>query len=274
MKTKMRLLPVIAGTIILGAAVASCGHKPKEVSHANLPEDVRPAAESIINDSPERFAGTVAYPLDRPYPLRNITDSASMVKYYHTLIDDSLKRKIKESPDTLWQQQGWRGWTLGEGDFLWIDAGKIYSINYVSRRENHMLDSLRRSEIASLNPKLRGNWTPVACVVDSTSGAIFRIDSRTQADSTVYRLAGYAAGQNLSDTPTIVMYGSLDVEGSMGNRFYHFRDSVGNMAEYSPDFDSEDSVPSIEVDRKGKAMKYHAKPGYWLDHVKSRHGRP
>lgn len=270
MKTKMHFLPAIAGTIILGAAISSCTNSPKEVPHDNLPEDVKPVAESILNDSPTHFAAAMTYPIERPYPLRNIDDSASMVKYYHTLVDDSLRNKVKESPDTLWQENGWRGWTLDDGNYLWIDGGKVYQINYVSKRETTMLDSLRKEEISSLAPSLRGNWTPVMCVVDSTSGTIFRIDTKEVADSSVYRLAGYRAGQSLSDAPAMVLYGNLTLEGSMGNRFYHFTDSTGVVADYTPDLSADDSVPSMAVERHGKFTKYNARPGYWLDHVKPR----
>ena len=42
-----------------------------------------------------------------------------------------------------------------------------------------MLDSLRKEEISSLDPALRGGWTPVVCMIDTIDGAIFRIDTKT-----------------------------------------------------------------------------------------------
>ena len=48
-----------------------------------------------------------------------------MVAYYPTLIDDTLKKTIEEAPDSTWQEQGWRGWTLYDGSYIWIDNGKF-----------------------------------------------------------------------------------------------------------------------------------------------------
>lgn len=273
MKRKLHILPALAGILTLGVIFAGCRQREREVSADRLPEEVRPVALAIMKEKPEDFARNVEYPIERPYPLRNIDDSASMVRYYPTLVDDSLRTVVKTTPDSLWRQDGWQGWTLRDGQYFYIDNGKIYTVNYLSYREKQMLDSLRRAEISTLDPTLRKGWEPVACVVDTASGAVFRIDSRVVGDSVDYRLAGYRAGTDLSSKPTILLYGRMELEGSMGNRFYYFHDADGNKAEYSPDYAPEDSVPSLELDRHGKATYYNARPGYWLDCVKHRHPR-
>ncbi|MDE5874672.1 MAG: hypothetical protein K2H15_03415, partial [Muribaculaceae bacterium] len=78
---------------------------------------------------------------------------------------------------------------------------------------------------------------------------------------------------DLSGNPTIILYGSLELEGSMGNRFYYFSDESGTTALYSPDITDDALSPEIEIDRNGKAKKYGAKPSYWLDHVKKPHAK-
>jgi hypothetical protein len=273
MKAIHKMLPAFTVCLLLGSIVSGCGNKKKKAELSNLPQEVKPVAVAIVSDSPAAFASVVNYPLQRPYPLKDIKDSAAMVAYYPTLIDDTLKKTIEEAPDSTWQEQGWRGWTLYDGSYIWIDNGKIYAVNYISSREANMLDSLRKEEISSLDPALRDGWTPVVCMIDTIDGAIFRIDTKNDtADygtTGEYRLAGYSMNIDLSGTPTIVLYGALDLEGSMGNRFYHFSDSVGTRADYSPDIiDDNDSVPAIELERNGKIKKFKANPGYWLDHVK------
>ena len=270
--SKLHILPILSGSLIVLSLVAGCSSSDKKRIHDELPADVKPAANAIINDSASKFAAAITYPLERPYPLPDIMDSAEMVSYYPTLIDDSIKNIVTDSPDSLWTEDGWRGWTLDDGSYMWIDAGKVYQINYISKRENQLLDSLRNEEIATLDPSLRQGWIPVMCVIDSISGKIFRIDSDESITPPQYRLAGYSSEADLSGLPTLVLYGTLDTEGTMENRFYHFEDSVGNVADYSPDIVSdEDTVPEIQVSRKGRIHKYKVKRGYWLDHVKKHH---
>lgn len=271
MKKKAIILPLIAGITILVFGTSCDRNKKRDLS--SLPEDVRPVAEAIIEDSPEKFASAISYPVERPYPLKNIKDSAEMVKYYPKIVDKKLKKAVEESPDSLWQENGWRGWTLGNGSYFYIDSGKIYSMDYVSDEENVMLDSLRHEEISTLEPSMQAGWTPVMCVVDTVSDAVFRIDASDATNPPIYRLSAYADTTDLSSEPNWVLYGHLDLEGSMGSRFYEFTDSVGETtAYYSPDISSDEDEPCIEVDRKGKMKKYPAKPDYWLDQVKVRRG--
>ena len=270
MKTKLYILPTATIALLFGAAFISCSSGEKRKTRENLPEDVRPVAEAIINDSPEEFASIVNYPIERPYPLKSVEDSAEMVRYYSTLMDNKIKKIVETAPDSTWFNAGWRGWTLGDGSYFWVDSGKIYDVSYVSDREHHMLDSLQKVEIASLEPSLQAGWTPVMCVMDTSTGVIFRIDAQDSANPPIYRLAGYANDNDLSGSPEIMLYGSLDLEGSMGNRFYTFSDENGTTAIYAPDISSDEDEPEIEIDRNGKAKKYKAKPDYWLDHIKKK----
>lgn len=267
--SKLHILPIFSGSLLIFSIAAGCTRPKAETDHSNLPEDVKPAATAIITDSASKFAAAINYPLERPYPLHNIKDSAEMVKYYPTLVDDSLKNKVKAAPDSLWSEIGWRGWTLDDGSYLWIDSGKVYQVNYISKRENQLLDSLRSEEIASLDPSLRNGWIPVLCIVDSINDKIFRIDSDETVTPPQYRLAAYASGTDLSGIPTMILYGTMDVEGTMANRLYHFEDSVGNQADYYPDLISEeDTVPEINFVEKGQPKTYKVKPGYWLEHIR------
>lgn len=270
MKSRLNIIPLLVFFVASGLVWSGCTKSSdKSISHDSLPEDVKPVAQAILEDSPTKFASAVQYPVERPYPLHNIEDSAQMVEYYHTLVDDSLRNKVKETPDSLWQEEGWRGWTLSNGSYLWIDNGQIYAVDYVSKRESEMLDSLSNEELETLDPHLRHGWRPVMCAIDTIDGAIFRIDNDTVQPAR-YRLAGYTFNTNLSSTPTIVLYGTLDTEGTMDTRFYHFADSLGNSADYSPDVVDDNNEPTMLIRRKGRKKAYKVIPGYWLDQVKRR----
>lgn len=269
MKSRSGFTVVFTTLIVAMFVFSGCdGGKKERMRHDSLPDEVKVVALAIMNESADTFASNVNYPLSRPYPLKDIRDSAEMVRYYPTMVDDSLKRIISETPDTLWQECGWRGWTNVDKSYIWIDEGKVYEVDYLSNREKSLLDSLRKEEISSLDASLRGGWVPVFCMVDTVDGNIFRIDSDSLPDYTSYRLAGYRVDSNLSAPPSIVLYGTLNTEGSMGIRYYHFTDSVGNGAEYMPDVCGEDSLPSIELYHNGKQKKIYVSPAYWLDHVK------
>lgn len=266
MLTKSLAMMLVVG---IASVVAGCGGRKSPTAQVTFPTQVATPAKAILDNSPEQFAASVTYPLERPYPLHDIMDSVAMISYYPTMVDDSLRNVVAQSSDTLWHLEGWRGWTLADGSYLWIDCGKIYAVNYLSHRESQMLDSLRRAEIETLNPELRTGWTPVTCIVDSTSSIVFRIDTRLQGDTAVYRLAGYRPDQRHDDHPALMLYGVLDLDGSMGNRIYHFTDSMGIDAEYIPDM-TDDTMPTLEVRRQGRNIHYHGRPAYWLDHLKHR----
>ena len=269
MKLKSYIFPAVTTALVSGVFLPACSNSNKNRCE-NLPEDVRPVAIAIIDDSPSEFASVVAYPIERPYPLKNVEDSAEMVSYYPTLVDDTIKKAVIEAPDTAWQQMDLRGWTLGDGSYFWIDSGKIYEVSYISKREHEMLDSLQNLEISTLNPSLRAGWIPVACIRDTESGELFRIDTQDATNPPIYRLAGYKPDEDMSGEPSLILYGYLDLEGSMGNRFFRFSDDDGTTAEYSPDIVSDEDQPEIEIDHKGTSHRYKAKPDYWLDHFKSK----
>lgn len=253
------------------AGLAACTDTKNRIERPDLPPQVRPVAEAILNDDSVMFAELMYYPIARPYPLRDVEDKDAMTSYYPTLVDEPLRHAVEVAADTAWHDDGWRGITLDNGQYMHIDDGRVYSIDYISQRESQMLDSLRTAEIQSLEPSLRDGWVPVACVIDTVSHAIFRIDFKRDTEPQVYRLAGYAAGTNLSGAPTIILFGTLELDGSMGNRFYHFSDQEGTTAEYEPDTCSDEDSPSIRIDHNGSERRYRAKPGYWLDHI--RHNR-
>lgn len=258
---------------------ASDDHAPDTIAAVDtvgLPADVKEVVMAVATDDPERFAATVSYPLERPYPLRDVDDAAHMKEYYPVMVDDSLRSVITSAPASDWGGVGWRGWTLRNGEYMWID-GKLYVVNYVSPREREMIDSLSREEINSLQPELRkGGWRPAFCLRADGSDMLFRIDERgdSLAADRPYRLAVYRGGETIKGRPAAVMHGVMTIEGSAGVRTFMFEGCDGSQAVYEPDILSEDDMPRINIiSASGKSEVYPVKRVYWRDFLHGKHPR-
>ena len=74
MKFRSYIIPAISSAIICGAVLPACSDGKKKPCE-NLPEDVKPVAIAILNESPSEFASVVSYPIELPYPLKKVEDS-------------------------------------------------------------------------------------------------------------------------------------------------------------------------------------------------------
>lgn len=249
----------------------SCGHRGAESRAGetlvidSLPEAVRNLVSAVARGDAQSFASLVSYPLERPYPLHNIDDSAAMVAYYPTLVDDSLKHVIINSSPDSWQEYGWRGWSLDGGRYLWIDES-VYSIDYLSAAERRGRDKLVAREMASLAPSLRPGWEPVECMKVVDSDKVMRIDRRTERDGQpVYRLAVYPSPEAMRGEPEAIFTGYMEVEGSMQIVYYNFTGPAGVSATYMPDA-PDGSDPMVEFTQPGTAERtVTVAPSYWLE---------
>ena len=111
-------------------------------------------------DPRKPFPLTIDYPLERPYPLPAIVTPEQMADYYPLILDDSLLRVLATAS---WHPDGWRGLTLADGQYAYIDSTLLYSLPYLSARERHLRDSLIRREIATLHPSQRHILAPIPC---------------------------------------------------------------------------------------------------------------
>lgn len=232
--------------------------------------DIKRLQDAILKGDAPAFASMVNYPLTRPYPLHDITDSVEMVKYFATMVDDTLRQHVRKLSPASWEPVGWRGWAMpGSGEYdtdMWFD-GSVYEVPYVSRRERNMVDSLRNEEMQSLPSKMRqGGWTPVACV-QTDDGLVYRIDMhKTPADTFVYRLSEYKFPLHPQTAPVrIIENGYINLEGSSSSKSYHFANKS-----VSADYDAEpaDGAPFITVVANGDSNIRNVRPAYWLDLLK------
>lgn len=254
-------------------ALTACGNanrsKAEEVlSSDSIPQPVKDFVSAVVNNDPEKFANAVNYPLHRPYPLKDINSEKEMKEYYPTLVDDSLRNVVKNAGVSDWESYGWRGWSLLDGNFVWIDD-KVYGINYLSQKERKRHAQLVSEEIRSLYPSLQGNWTPVMCLQQMADGTIYRIDmTPAPTDSTEagpYRMAVFSNGKNLKGRPHKVMRGHKETEGSMQNEIYTFTATDGKVIFSPENFDENTGNDQILIiDRSGTETALPVKSVYWL----------
>lgn len=94
-----------------------------------MPADLKSHFEivnkAIVDGDARKFASLVYYPLKCDYPLKWIEDSTEMVARFSTIIDDSIRNIFKKVKPEDWRDEGWRGYSIRDGDF-WDNGDGIY----------------------------------------------------------------------------------------------------------------------------------------------------
>lgn len=227
-------ISIILLAVLTGGALGACKRSASKLSPEvesivksdTIPAEVKRLVRVVSEDDSTGFAKLVSYPLQRPYPLHDINNEEEMKDYYHKLVDDSLRNILTHSGPGHWNSNGWKGWSLDDGSYVWVDD-HVYAVNYVSAREKQLMDSLRTAEIAGIAPQIREGWQPELCLADASTGTVYRIDSRRRsANATTcphpYRLAIYAPDSDLRGIPASLLEGEVEVEGTTQNVLYRF----------------------------------------------------
>lgn len=227
------------------------------------PDDVlTKITRALADGDASGFASLCSYPIPRPYPLRAIEDSVSMVDYFPILVDEQLRTKFKNSSLDDWENYGWRGWSIPGSNHLWCEEG-VQLIDYLSPAEAALQRILAREEIMSLAPEFREGWTPVMTLMEVDGERVFRIDSKDDA----FRLMGFDKAENLKGMPYLLLMGTGHTEGSADIRVFTFSNSEGMQAEFTPDAESQPRIfikhPNLDMEES-----YQVQPAYWRDIIK------
>lgn len=181
-------------------------------------------------DPRKPFPLTIDYPLERPYPLPAIVTPEQMADYYPLILDDSLLRVLATAS---WHPDGWRGLTLADGQYAYIDSTLLYSLPYLSARERHLRDSLIRREIATLHPSQRHILAPIACYTDPSRHTLYRLDQLPapsfDTPAPLYRLTRYALPLRLNALPDLTLTGTAAPEGSAAQLTYTLTAPASNL---------------------------------------------
>lgn len=273
---RIRLSIILAAGALLG--ITACGNSSREAKDANeakgavtgVPADsyVPAAADSvrlaIISGDSVSFANLVDYPLERPYPLRDIENEAEMRRYFPVMADDSLRKVVSGLQRKDWVSYGWRGWSFLDGKYLWLDDDRIVSVPYLSRAEAKLRQELIAQEKGSLNPSLQGNWEPVATMREDGGNRVFRIDADGKDDTKV-RMVEYASPAAMRGPGAKVFTGRRHLEGSMANMVYELKAADGTALLYSPDITDDTPLSIYETLPGGKQQQIPVTPARWLD---------
>lgn len=257
-----------AAVCVLSASLASChdakaseGNTESSVADPRPDEALTKLMKALADDDARGFAGLCVYPIVRPYPLKDIQDSATMVDYFPVMIDAPMRQRMAKAKPADWESYGWRGWSIGDDTPIWFFDG-VQSVDYMSPAEAGLQKYLSREELMTLAPRYRDGWTPVMSLIQIGGNKILRIDSR--GDS--YRLMAFDNPRDVSDTPGMLLLGNLSQEGSADTRIYEFADSTGTKAEYSPDGETPERL--FIISPKGSDSYIEVRPAYWRDIIK------
>lgn len=246
--------------------MTACGNqRENEGSSDGRPDEaLSHLMRSISDGDAKSFASMCSYPIVRPYPLRTIENPETMEAYFPVIADDSLKRIMRESDTDQWEKFGWRGWALRDGTPLWYDEG-VHTIPYESAAEKAFRMLLSLEEIQSLKAEYRGNWIPVATLLETDGNGIYRIDMK----GNTCRLMGFDTPEDAGSDPMLLLVGSMHTEGSAETKVYTFGGNSGITAEYIPD--SEPPLRLMLKKPNEKEEEITVMPGYWRDYVKTGH---
>ena len=253
-------------------------------------ENLETIMRCIAEGDAGRLASMTMFPIERPYPLRDIEDSADMVRRFHQVFDRPYREKMGRATKKDWRSYGWRGYCYGKGYDLWV-YDELTAIHYLSPQETTLRNELLKKEKATLHRKLQGEeWVAYGCYKDEADSSVIRIDlakrrERKKANfhgddmgypqmeayqvrgDEVVRMAIYRNGTKLTDYPDVVTNGYLRIEGSARVRTLVFPKAKGDSLEIPNDMED----GGMGLVRNGDYGAAHAlTPVYWLDLIEAR----
>ena len=165
------------------------------------------------------IAKLVAYPLEREAPLLDIKNEQEFIQRFNDVFDQRLLQSIVNSNlEKDWDEVGWRGIMLGNGD-LWLNHdGKIMSVNYQSRTERIASNRLNAKGRRSIHRSVAHYATSV--LEWKTKRFHIRVDDVGNGN---LRYVAWPNSKKLSEAPDIVLLnGKVAIDGSGRNQRYIF----------------------------------------------------
>ena len=251
-------------------------------------EHIGAIMKSIADGDAKTLASLAIYPIERRYPLRNIASSSDMVKRFDQIFDQKFRERMKSSKSSDWHSYGWRGYSYGEDNALWV-YDSLTIINYYSAEEKTLYDQLVKKEMTSLHESLRGNgWYPFCCYKNLTDGSIVRVDIRARETmkeknfhkdgvalaypqlqafkirgDEEFRLSVYPKGCSLKEKPQMALKGYVEIGGSANMMDYVFKNENYEI-EFGDSF-YEDGKQLLMIKKEDKEKQYEIESCYWLD---------
>ena len=251
-------------------------------------EHIGAIMKSIADGDAKTLSSLTIYPIERRYPLPNITSSSDMVKRFDEVFDQQFRDRMKSSKASDWHSYGWRGYSYGEDNALWV-YDSLTVINYYSPQEKALYNQLVKKEMTSLHKSLKGNgWYPFCCYKNLTDGSIVRIDIRareTMEEKNFHkdgvalaypqlqafkirgdedlRLSIYPKGRSLNEKPQMTLKGYVEIGGSANMMDYVFKNENYEI-EFGDSF-YEDGKQLLMIKKEDKETQHEIESCYWLD---------
>ena len=198
----------------------------------DLTQTQKASIEQLItyfkNNDIKAISYAVQYPLKRQNPLPSIQNPEQMQKQFNQVFDSTLRQKIISSHLKDWQQMGWRGVMLDQGD-IWITdvdfednprtPAKITAVNYSGPQEQKMLQAALAKQKTKLHASLQNYEKPE--IMFKTPKYLIRIDLLKNGN---YRYASWGKQRDQSTAPDLILNkGSVTMDGSGGNHHFTFK---------------------------------------------------
>jgi len=177
--------------------------------------------ELIKQDKAAELAALIKYPLAREKPLPGIQSAKQFTTYYPTIFDAAFKKKIALYNDSdIFDHEGEYGLVGGpfDGD-IWMDEnGRIIAINYSSKNEQEIKNTLTKQSQSKIYPAVN-SWIRNIAVLRSKN-LLIRIDETKNG----LRYISWSHGRAVSEKPDIILYnGSAEAQGTQGGWTYTFK---------------------------------------------------
>jgi len=192
--------------------------KSQELSQDDI-ELVKDFVNCIKGDLRGKIASEAHFPIRRQYPIPPVIDSVDFLNRFSEIFDKTLLDQIKGSkiPDD-WSHVGWRGIMLHNG-VLWLeDGGGLKAVNYQSKFETTIRNSLIEKDRSALHSTMRDYSEPI-CIVETEA---YRIRVDKFKDGT-FRYLSWKKNSDVGSIPNLqISGGTLTFDGSGGNHRYIF----------------------------------------------------
>lgn len=200
----------------------------------------------------EKLSTKIRFPLKREYPIPPVQNKQDFIKRYKAIFDEEFTKKIINSkPDTDWDDVGWRGIMLFNGD-LWLDYdGSLIGINHQSKQESREKTRLIAAEKIKLHPSIQLFQSPV--LVFETAKYRIRIDDLGNYN---YRYTSWPIKSTMHDQPALTLKnGKYTPDGSGGNHNYQFKSGDYTYTCYITVMGETGSAPaSLVITKNGKEI--------------------
>lgn len=174
--------------------------------------------DSFKKNDRNKISNMIYYPFQRKYPIPPINNQKEFLNRFDEVFDKKTTVLIKNSSIKNWDEIGWRGIALNNGD-VWINfEGKVYAIPNLSDIEKSKRKNLIQKEKDSIHKSLRNFEEPI--MQFKTKNYFVRID---KIDENKYRYSSWDKSKSQLSKPKLVLYGNVNYMGTGGNHEYIFK---------------------------------------------------